>query len=702
MAQPVSGRAERAAKGLRLIVPQEQAISVEHPCIVKNAEKAIDMIGGSPVILQALEPDSLKTFALSFHPQDPAAHTILANRRQVDNVLLSVTVPKRTGRKRKRGTNDPWIEDVTLPAMRKDTSYLVKSIVDNPARYNVSALSAISSTHVWRNMPDFAFSTANTQLLQDVKSKLLSQHYPSIREFDIPKSHGLEDTTTLPPRVWSNQSIPINYAYRQNPSVKLLKDPVTGETIYRNTQEAPKIYSYQVQWDTLEYPTLPMPGLPPLEDASDVFKATTVALKVLFDERPIWTRRALLNSLQSELTSFNVVRFCLAYVAFAARSGPWRDTYIRLGVDPRKNPKYRVYQSVMLQLVPKQNTTGEILQRNYQSGFRHGMNAAREIPDLVDEATPLETVQNTVESRHTYSRFWTRSSDRKSHIFDGVSPVPPDGKVWQLCDITDPQLAALRDLPPHKLRPECDDRYFGWYWNGTSAKIRVALRAKVDALINHKILDPSELETFMNLSDQIDPNETEPSRPNLDSNHDSPHPRQNDEEVSERASDGIVPRADSAYLPAGATKQQISWAATYRNLARTGPGVKADEGKDARTTKSRKISIPRKPKALTEKEAVTARREKTALQPLEADQNTPIGSSVNSVITLDDSEDDPDLIDAATVMPSIELDGFEEDDDGSELGLEVKVEEDFDDDYLQSSWQEGLDPGLRNSLNRHT
>lgn len=212
MTQPGSNSSQQTAKGLRLIVPREQTISIEHPCIVKNAEKAIDMIGGGSAIVQALDTDSVKTFALSFHPQDPAAHTIIANRRQTDNVLLSITVPKRTGRKRKRGSNDPWIEDDHLPALRKDSSYLLRSLIDNPKTHNVRALSAISSTHVWRSMPDLAFSTANSQILEDVKSKILSQNYPSIKEFDIPKTHGLENTSTLPPRVWSNQSIPINYA----------------------------------------------------------------------------------------------------------------------------------------------------------------------------------------------------------------------------------------------------------------------------------------------------------------------------------------------------------------------------------------------------------------------------------------------------------------------------------------------------------
>lgn len=679
-----------------LSVPNGKTISVEHPCIIKNIDKAVDMIGGASAISQALEDDSDKTFALSFRPGDPAARTIIANKKHANNVLLQISVPRRTGRKRKRGSSGPWIEDTTVETPKRDATYMVRSMADNGSKYKVTALSGISSMHLWRSMPDFSYSTSQLKVLEDVKSKLLSQHYPTIKEFELPQTHGLQDTTTLPPPTWSNQSIPQNYTYRQNPNIKVVSDPTTGKRVLRNTQAAPKIYSYQVQWDTPEYPSAPMPGIPPLAEQSNTFKTTVAAIDVLFQERPIWTRRALLNRLESHLSSFNVVRFCIAYVAYAVRSGPWRDAYIRLGVDPRTDPKYRYYQSIMLQLVPKNN----------QGALAPAATARKPHGETDKDNEPAAEGLNTtvrrpskdtvLENRHTYARFWARSNDPTSHIFDGVSPLPPDGKVWQLCDITDPQLAALRDVSKVYIRAVCENRYFGWYPNGTAAKIRVALKAKADALQSGKSLDPSLLEEFLQLperlgsdtdtlgtDDQIKALTTTEPNDQLKALAVEPSPHRQAQIAHTLSSRN---EELSIFLGEDATKQQQIWAASYRAFARTEPGMKSAMAGQAHAQLTKSKPVLRKSSRGSKGGTGSGAR-----QPTEGDENMQDASGSNQEQPIDvDQEEQPgpdvyeedlEIEDTEEILPSIEINGFDVDDeDDLELGLdidpEIKLEED--------------------------
>lgn len=85
-----------------------------------------------------------------------------------NNVLLKVTVPKRTGLKRKRGAEGPYHEGVEpeglgegAAPMLKDAQYLFRSMCDNSKSYQVEAVGIIDQTHRFRGMrtvsPGFDF-----------------------------------------------------------------------------------------------------------------------------------------------------------------------------------------------------------------------------------------------------------------------------------------------------------------------------------------------------------------------------------------------------------------------------------------------------------------------------------------------------------------------------------------------------------------
>jgi len=80
-----------------------------------------------------------------------------------NNVVLKVTVPKRTGLKRRRGSQAPYLEtngesDPALvqpkePAgVGKDTQYLVRAMCDNPIKYRVQPVGTIDHTHRFRGI----------------------------------------------------------------------------------------------------------------------------------------------------------------------------------------------------------------------------------------------------------------------------------------------------------------------------------------------------------------------------------------------------------------------------------------------------------------------------------------------------------------------------------------------------------------------
>jgi general transcription factor 3C polypeptide 5 (transcription factor C subunit 1) len=88
---------------------------------------------------------------------------ITSHNAMTDNVLVKVTVPKRTGRKRRRGTQDPFqsdnsagdsheLERYESEGRRITPSRLLRTLKENPWRYTISAVGKIQHTQRFRGI----------------------------------------------------------------------------------------------------------------------------------------------------------------------------------------------------------------------------------------------------------------------------------------------------------------------------------------------------------------------------------------------------------------------------------------------------------------------------------------------------------------------------------------------------------------------
>lgn len=449
-------------------IQSREIVTVEHPCLVKNVDAGIQTLGGFSEVDQMVKERGKNPISLFLNPRDPASRPLISTNRLTSNVLLKITVPKRTGRKRKRGSSDPWIDDALLDPPRKDTKYLLQSLRDNPENSTVEIPGSIVAAQLFRTMPDFVYSTSDSAFMTQIREKILPFRYPFIKEWKLDTSRGKTDGEIVPPPTLSTQQVPGNYGYRQNPAVQAAVDKNTGKRVMVNAQKGQPTYTIQVHSDTQAMPIASDPSAPPLSAQDDDFRRMVSTLQGIFSKRPIWTRRGMLNQLPAGAPEF-IFRRAIGYVAYALRSGPWRDCYVKLGVDPTTNPEYRIYQSITLQFMTK--------------------------------------------SREMRSR-WTRvphksggRSEQNSHIFHGGLPVHDDGKAWQLCDFTDPLLARLAQTP--NFRSSCERRYFGWYKNGTYSKIKIIFKAKMDMLLIGEQPDDSTFESIVKFPEEYHGNDYE-------------------------------------------------------------------------------------------------------------------------------------------------------------------------------------------------
>lgn len=353
------------------------------------------------------------------------AKPIMSSFTKTQNLLLRVTVPRRTGRKRKRGSNDAWVEDPNVnEAPHTDAEMLMQTLRDNPDNYSILPVGLAHENHRFRQLPDFQYATSTLPLANMLRETVLPYSYSKLKNFKLSDERGNHsDPDVGPSAQFSSVEVPYNYSYRQNPAVKIVQDE-HGRTVMYNPTASRKFIMHSVDIDAEDILHESSVPLPPEESLEPHIRSTIANMRKLLDERPIMTKRYLLNHV--EAPTDDSIRSSYAYVGYSFKSGPWRDTLIKFGVDPRKDAQYRHYQTLMFKIV---------------------MPSGKE---------SSEDPNKWMDARNVWRREGrprAPGEKKTTHMFDGKT-LTPDGKVWQACDITDPQLRKILDT--ERLRTECN------------------------------------------------------------------------------------------------------------------------------------------------------------------------------------------------------------------------------------------------------
>ncbi|RAK79396.1 transcription factor TFIIIC subunit TFC1 [Aspergillus fijiensis CBS 313.89] len=498
-------------------IPARRMVSVEHPAIIKNVDKALDTLRGDAGITRILNPPKADSPARLFlRPEDAMSRPMKSISSTANNILVKVTVPKRTGRKRKKGSDEPFtgvpITTGHVEAPRRSAREVLQSLHDNVGRYQVEPVGMIERTHVFRGMPDFVFSTASSAFANKFREHILPFDYEKMKQFDLDMTKGITSKVDIiPPPSFSHGDLPFNYIYRQNPTMQKSID-TTGKITTVNTQRTVKVHTHLVPYDIPEVPTQPRDNCPPISTLDPTLQETITILQGLFSSRPAWTRRGLRNALPTVEKRY-ALRHAIPYVGYVFRSGPWRDAIIRFSHDPRTSPENHIYQTLMFQIQPRDadvardgyfgagsSSTG--INNNKDGARRHAYFRPNEVPQF-DPTAPF----------HNQLHHQPGQLPTDTHLFTGQPPLARDGRMWMYCDIQDPILRNIlfpsespaAPPPPGFLRDRCDVLTDGWYGNGTLAKFKTIMRHKVLALLDDRATDDAEFAQILALPDYATP-----------------------------------------------------------------------------------------------------------------------------------------------------------------------------------------------------
>ncbi|KAI1180835.1 hypothetical protein F4777DRAFT_527164 [Nemania sp. FL0916] len=453
-----------------LDVPERKIVAVDHPCILLSLENGLRSFGPEPNFKKLVEESQeSQALPLWFRPDNPTSKPIVSHHASTNNILLKITVPRRTGRKRKRGSNTPFSEDSsildTTAVASKENSVgsvarqdrprtILRRLQDNPHDYKAEAVGMIRDSHRYRGLADFQFANTNTPFITNVAEHLLPLNFSKLQQFRLEEgviaNPGLE---IIPPPHFTDKVIGFNYNYEQNPGIVDQGLDDEGETRLINRQGRNKFsYGHFIHHDAF-----PAPENPTRVDgeAQKIPASLMQQLRHAMEKRPIWTRRAIVNQVRGNYTE-SVLKVALQLMGYQFRGGPFRDAIVKYGVDPRHDPKYRQYQTLSFKLA-----------KNFVGATK----------------VPWQTI------RRGQVKSYSKNEDPTSHMWDGES-YSTDGKLWQICDITDPFVVEIIEKAP--MRPECDLSESGWFHRGTWQKIKAAMKAKMIAIAKDRLGSESD------------------------------------------------------------------------------------------------------------------------------------------------------------------------------------------------------------------
>ncbi|KAG2235746.1 hypothetical protein INT48_009161 [Thamnidium elegans] len=382
---------------------------VEYPGYVKRVKRALETLGGEKALTEALNTNS--TVDLKYRPGDPFSHAIKGQILPTSKLLVKVT--RRV--KKNKEAETKW-----------ETK--VEGVVTNTLRF--------------RNLADFQYIVPKEDKVYQLKEALTKGNVQHIIDYRVDTDDNLENLRNIPPPIFTITEGVLSYGYRQNAPVLRVrvKQPDGSFKIKllnrsRSVDNAITVVRYHEE----NMPTKSWHNLSKLTDKKEM--AIAKVLEELFEARPIWSRSAIVARLPYEKNV--AIRQGLARYAYTFTNGPWQNCWVKYGIDPRKDPKYRIYQSIDIRkhFSVKDRLTSSIYKK------------------------PIEDSKDTVRSKTKY-------------IFDGVTVLGISS--FQLCDITDPDIVRLIENPKYiKSKPNKES---GYYYKCVFKRIRYALRTKYESL----------------------------------------------------------------------------------------------------------------------------------------------------------------------------------------------------------------------------
>lgn len=171
-----------------LAIPKRPMAALEHPALLTSLQRGIDSFANRADYGDMVHPSGPQSSTSVFlRQEDPTASGLSSHCAATHNVVLAVHVPKRTGMRRKRGTNDAWEYDPNAASdafdtngrppgdtiAERDARRLRRKLQETAGLYRTEVVGIVKNSHRFRGVVDFQQSAHDSAFMSKFTENVL-------------------------------------------------------------------------------------------------------------------------------------------------------------------------------------------------------------------------------------------------------------------------------------------------------------------------------------------------------------------------------------------------------------------------------------------------------------------------------------------------------------------------------------------------
>ncbi|XP_046410885.1 general transcription factor 3C polypeptide 5 isoform X1 [Neodiprion fabricii] len=349
---------------------------------------------------------------------------------------------------------------------------------DNYELPKLKVLGQVDTEFRFKNLCDFQFLPLTPSAVDRGENECI---YDSIFPVGLPPYSWLKTKVPyfLPPAAFSRMDNVQLYVPKTG------KDALSGSAIGK-TRKRRGGFSNFVNFHTRDIPSEPPKGIENAMRVKFLQNYHLERVKKFFEQRPIWSKNALMY--ETKFTGEHL-KVMLPSVAYYFISGPWRIMWVRLGYDPRKDPAARIYQTLDYRLKAMHGLESTVKCKRSYSNYI--------LPYKLAPASKSKTTILSATIPEENRKKKEKHLRKNVYIYEEGTVPPSRQMFYQYCDVHVPEIQEmLEKLPNPSPETKCHEK-MGWLPVGFDDHCREIINKQLRGVLRKRMNIPEDHPTTL-------------------------------------------------------------------------------------------------------------------------------------------------------------------------------------------------------------